>query len=336
MFNTLGTTTLPPVISVKRELPYVLESSTSSTDSDSSDDRNTPFYFSDTKRPLVMSYMSPTTEPSKSHKSASEQPSIPLSFIHNFTFSSSSSSSCSCNTTTSNYKSMSTPTRQKPISSSPTNHIPILSSPTNNKPISSPSNHVPISASSNQKSISTPSNHYINPSSIPIPIPTPTPTPTPTPRTQKPNSNSLLTFVKLFVASSHGTLPSSPTKQDIEFLNCCRFVAYALNNRSISNLRSTFGEFARSKYYYSPLLVRTAALKRMLKVRDYFGTPEIMSIYSNPCCLRTKPTTEENTIQRQVVYAVCKNTYNEFDFRVLKSFIKEGNVVNKYSKQTTC
>ena len=161
-------------------------------------------------------------------------------------------------------------------------------------------------------------------------------TPTPTPRTQKPNSNSLLTFVKLFVASSHGTLPSSPTKQDIEFLNCCRFVAYALNNRSISNLRSTFGEFARSKYYYSPLLVRTAALKRMLKVRDYFGTPEIMSIYSNPCCLRTKPTTEENTIQRQVVYAVCKNTYNEFDFRVLKSFIKEGNVVNKYSKQTTC
>lgn len=227
----------------------------------------------------------------------------------------------------------------------PTHQNPMPSpTPTSTNPIPTP---IPssISTLADQKPLPTPINPKPTPTnpkptfspSSQLPTPTsqqPMPTPTPTPTNKKRDPHVVSSIMKSFVVSARGALPSSPTQQDIEFLNCCRFFEYALKKRSISNLRDAFSEFVRSEKYCSPSLTHSATSKRILKIRDYLGITEIMPIYSNPCCLRVEPTTEDYIIQRQVVYAVCKNIYNEFDFRILKSFIKGGNIIVEYSTRT--
>ena len=229
---TVETNDLSAIMPAKRESPYRLEFSTSSTESDSSDSIFTPFFFSDKKQPMTMSHLSSCPKATNSIKSASEQHSA-------------------------------------------------LSSP------------------------------YQNPS-----------------------FNPQLAVLESFIASSHCPLPRSPTQQDIQFLNCCRFVEFAIKTRSVSNLRSAFTQFVQGADYCSGSVARPAASKRIYKINDYFGIPEIMQIYSNPCCFRCKPNTEKRTIYRQVVYAICKNVYAEFDFRTLKSFVLDGNSINEYQKRT--
>lgn len=273
IFLSLESSVLPPVIPVKRELPYILDSSTSSSDSDYSDDSCISFYFSSKKKQTSTDHAPADTESSKSLESASELQSttptpIPTSSLLTSVQDSSSQSN------------------QNPVSLPP---------PSVQKPSLSP----PLD--SNQHPISSP------------------------PSVQKPAPRPLLALVRSFIASSHGSLPDSPTQQDVEFLNCCRFVEFAVKTRSVPNLRSAFAKFAQSERYCSTSQIRSAALKQPIKIKDYFGIPKIVSIYSSPRCFHAKPTASNNSIQRQVTFAICKNAYNEFDFRVLKSFILEGN-----------